>query len=402
MSLSERQEHSRSVARWPAIRLALAAYLCALCVVAPIMVSSAFAYSAAVESAKVVTVAIYDSTAEIVGSGVIIAPEWVLTAGHVADYVDANGLDQTLKTQDGMRHPYTIAASAADPDLALLRVPGLIGPVIARGAAGSMSAGDEVYALGYPLGLEAISVTKGVVSAPVQVMDGSSYLQTDASINPGNSGGPLVDGQGRLVGINVAKASMVGVDSIGFAVPADKVSEFLAGTPLSSLQISTGSGSSSAQGSGGGAQPDGSGTLLLFGLVIGGALIAYVVYSTAHSATAISSSSNVGIAPVQRYEPSPASGGFTVRLLIEGPMGRRELSANLPAVIGRSSSAEIVLGDTRASRHHARLIGSSQGVRVHDLSSRNGTLVGGVRQEDFGLTKGASFTIGETTVTRIG
>jgi putative serine protease PepD len=87
--------------------------------------------------------------------------------------------------------------------------------------------GDEVIAVGSPLGL-AGSVTAGIVSATDrQVRLGStraSAVQTDASINPGNSGGPLIDRRGRVIGVNTSIASLGGGNiGIGFAIPASRV-----------------------------------------------------------------------------------------------------------------------------------------------------------------------------------
>ncbi|MCP4154798.1 MAG: tetratricopeptide repeat protein [bacterium] len=77
---------------------------------------------------------------------------------------------------------------------------------------------DPVYVLGYPFGMP-YTETKGIVSSPKQLMDGSYYVQTDAAVNPGNSGGPMVDAEGRLVGITTAKFTEA--DNVGFAIPVD-------------------------------------------------------------------------------------------------------------------------------------------------------------------------------------
>ena len=75
--------------------------------------------------------------------------------------------------------------------------------------------GARVYTIGNPSGL-AYTVTTGVVSG-FREMNGKPYVQTDAPINPGNSGGPLIDEQGRVIGIN--SMVMRGVTGIGFAIP---------------------------------------------------------------------------------------------------------------------------------------------------------------------------------------
>lgn len=369
-----------------------------------------FAQSTAVESAKASTVAIYDSTAGIFGSGVIVAPEWVLTAAHVVQAAEDRGLEQSLRTQDGASYTYEVVAISNESDLGLLRTTGLTGPTIARGTATS-STGDEVYAVGYPLGLDSMSVTKGVVSAPSQTVEGKEYLQTDASINPGNSGGPLVDSQGRLIGINVMKAAWPGVDSMGFAVPLDAVQGFLADTSVGGSELTGGSGGNSARSSGAGVPPDGSGALLLLVLVVGVAVVAYLVLTaTRGQKYGVLSAQPLAIVNAQAgrqsaLQPSDSAkdSGAVVRYVLDGPGGCREGDAQLPAIVGRSKSASVVVSDAQVSRHHVRLVpGASGGVAGRDLSSRNGTFVGGKRQESFELPVGASFCIGDTTVTRTG
>jgi hypothetical protein len=100
-------------------------------------------------------------------------------------------------------------------------------PPLTLGVSADVRVGDRVLAIGDPLGLPA-SATAGIVSA-VDRRDrrtGVTYLQTDAALNPGNSGGPLLDAEGRVVGVN----TMVYTDgrSVGFAVPIDAVWPLLA------------------------------------------------------------------------------------------------------------------------------------------------------------------------------
>jgi serine protease Do len=94
--------------------------------------------------------------------------------------------------------------------------------------------GESVLALGYPTSLsqdDRLTATTGVVSRPqdsVTLEDGSEYVNailTDAVINPGNSGGPLVDGEGRLVGVNTFKTVAEGVDGQYYAIGGDRVTE---------------------------------------------------------------------------------------------------------------------------------------------------------------------------------
>lgn len=91
-------------------------------------------------------------------------------------------------------------------------------------ATSELSAGDGVFAIGNPLGLER-SVSQGIVSTRNRNFDGLVYLQTDAAINPGNSGGPLFNLEGEVVGVTNMKATSG--DNLGFAIPTRYVKDFL-------------------------------------------------------------------------------------------------------------------------------------------------------------------------------
>jgi len=82
--------------------------------------------------------------------------------------------------------------------------------------------------LGYPLGNENVSVTSGLVST-IEYDDGRNitWVQTDSAINPGNSGGPLLDMQGRVIGIVTAKMVGVSVEGIGYAISANTINLYL-------------------------------------------------------------------------------------------------------------------------------------------------------------------------------
>jgi len=163
---------------------------------------------------------------EGLGSGVIIdADGYVLTNEHVVR--EASEIRVMLRDGRGFRAEIV----GADPwtDLALLRIPGRDLPVAELGPSEPLRVGQTVIAIGNPFGLD-FTVTTGVVSAlqrSIPVDEDRflfNLLQTDAAINPGNSGGPLVDLNGRVVGINTAiLAGVEGVTAqgLGFAVPAD-------------------------------------------------------------------------------------------------------------------------------------------------------------------------------------
>jgi serine protease Do len=155
------------------------------------------------------------------GSGVMITPDgFMLTSAHV---VIGGGSRVRASFSDG--NDIQASVVGADPlsDLAVLRADSPVAPAAELGDAASLRVGQLVVAIGNPHGY-AGSVTAGVVSAlgrslparagaATRIID--DVIQTDAALNPGNSGGALVDGHGRVVGINTAVAGI----GLGLAVP---------------------------------------------------------------------------------------------------------------------------------------------------------------------------------------
>ena len=155
----------------------------------------------------------------IVGSGVIIDKDGqVLTNAHVVD--GAASLQVTL---DAGNH-YSARIVGIDPvlDLALVRIDAKAPLPVARlGDSSQLRVGDEVVAIGNPVGLDQ-TMTRGIVSGLNRILTGVSdqpMIQTDAPINPGNSGGPLLDRCGAVVGINTFMSE--DAHAIGFAVPVN-------------------------------------------------------------------------------------------------------------------------------------------------------------------------------------
>lgn len=171
------------------------------------------------------------------GSGSIISPDgYVLTNHHVIAGADQGGrLEVTMN--DGSRHSATFVASDATTDVGVIKIDGVNDlPYLQFGDSDATAVGQEVVAVGSPLGLNA-TVTSGIVSAknrPVRASQegGESSLidaiQTDAAVNPGNSGGPLVDMEGNIIGMNSMIASLSsgsisegGSIGLGFAIPSN-------------------------------------------------------------------------------------------------------------------------------------------------------------------------------------
>jgi putative serine protease PepD len=160
--------------------------------------------------------------------------------GHVVtnQHVVAGGSEFTVRFgEDGDALPAKLAGADASTDLAVLeldpdKVPAETEP-LELASSGRLRPGDVAIAIGSPFGLSG-SVTTGVISALDRTIDSPNgfqiegVLQTDAAINPGNSGGPLLDGEGRVIGVNSQIASSSRQSAgVGFAVPVDTVKEIV-------------------------------------------------------------------------------------------------------------------------------------------------------------------------------
>ena len=158
---------------------------------------------------------------EGLGSGVIVSADgYVLTNSHVVKGAD------TIKVSLNDGRELTAKVVGADPqtDLAVIKIDAKDLPAITFADSDKVEVGDRVLAVGNPFGIGQ-TVTSGMVSGLGRAtigLDYEDFIQTDAAINPGNSGGALVDGEGRLVGINTAILSRSGgSQGIGFAIPAN-------------------------------------------------------------------------------------------------------------------------------------------------------------------------------------
>ena len=155
------------------------------------------------------------------GSGFVVSEDgYIATNAHVVEHAGK----VTVRFADKREYDAKIVGVDPKTDVALLKVDHArehLTPV-SFGDSNSLEVGEWVMAIGSPFGLEQ-TVTVGVVSAKERVLGAGPYddfIQTDAAINPGNSGGPLLDADGRVIGINAAISSRSGGnDGIGFAIP---------------------------------------------------------------------------------------------------------------------------------------------------------------------------------------
>lgn len=150
------------------------------------------------------------------GSGVVVAPQRVITNCHVVN----KGAQLTVKWRD-RQLPATIEREDSKRDLCRLAVPALDAPAVQQGKLASVRIGQRVYAIGNPEGLE-LTLTEGLVSA-IRVVAGQQLIQTSAPYTRGSSGGGLFDADGDLIAITSAGVK----EGLGlnFAIPAEYVFE---------------------------------------------------------------------------------------------------------------------------------------------------------------------------------
>ena len=205
---------------------------------------------------SVVSITVNTSLGGASGSGFVIRSDgYILTNNHVI----ANAADQKgeikVTLNDGKTFGARILGRDAAYDLAVLKISATGLSALQFGDSDAIQVGDNVIAIGSPLGLSG-TVTSGIISAKNRAVTSGSgtnessfinALQTDAAINPGNSGGPLVDSTGAVVGVNSAIAtlrssygSQSGSIGLGFAIPinqAKKTAEQLINTGKATYPI---------------------------------------------------------------------------------------------------------------------------------------------------------------------
>ena len=167
------------------------------------------------------------------GSGFLVDDQGsIVTNEHVVD--NAEEVDVRFG-EDGDPVNAKVAGTDASTDLALLKIdPSKAdGKPLRLGSSGQVRVGEPVIAIGSPFGLRG-TVTSGIVSGlgrEIQSPNGftiDDVVQTDAAINPGNSGGPLIDEQGRVIGVNAQIASSSRSNSgVGFAIPIDTAKDVI-------------------------------------------------------------------------------------------------------------------------------------------------------------------------------
>lgn len=156
------------------------------------------------------------------GSGIIVrADGYIVTNNHVI-----GSANQITVTYNGEKdYPGKVVGRDFFTDLAVIKIEAKDLPVAKIGNCENLKPGDWAIAIGSPMGLDH-TVTLGIISALNRSLDelnNVNLIQTDAAINPGNSGGPLLDINGKVIGLNIAMRK--NAQSIGFAIPSDLVKE---------------------------------------------------------------------------------------------------------------------------------------------------------------------------------
>lgn len=157
------------------------------------------------------------SDSESIGTGFFInADGYILTCAHVVDTGVKLWINSPLEGKKKIE--VELHSICYDKDCALLKTIDYVNKnFCVLGDSDILNGGDNVVAIGYPLGQDRLKITKGIVSG---IQD--RYIQTDAPINPGNSGGPLFNSSNEVIGINTAKIASVFAENIGYALPINE------------------------------------------------------------------------------------------------------------------------------------------------------------------------------------
>lgn len=161
------------------------------------------------------------------GSGIILSEDgYILTNNHViADTNSELARTITVRMTTGEEFQASVVGTDADADIAVLKIEAENLPAVVVGNSDNLAVGEEVIAVGNPLGELGGTVTNGIISALDREInvDGTmmNLLQTNTAINPGNSGGGLFNMAGELIGVVNAKSSGTGIEGLGFAIPVN-------------------------------------------------------------------------------------------------------------------------------------------------------------------------------------
>lgn len=166
------------------------------------------------------------SSSAVTGTGFAVSADgYILTNYHVISYAVEGDNQTQVILRDGTRCPARVVGCEEYNDLAVLKIDRDDLTPVSFGDSDTLQVGDEVFAVGNPLGELDFSMTTGRVSALGRLVSSNenpvpiNMFQLDAAVNTGNSGGPVYNARGEVVGIVTAKYSSAGVEGLGFAIP---------------------------------------------------------------------------------------------------------------------------------------------------------------------------------------
>ncbi len=171
------------------------------------------------------------SPSSVTGTGFVISEDgYIMTNNHVISEAVSGGYEVSVLTYDGTEYTAQIVGHDAENDIAVLKIDasGLVPAVF--GDSDGIAVGQEIYAVGNPLGELNFTMTTGIVSATDRAITTDTdsvpinMFQIDAAVNNGNSGGPVYNTDGQVVGVVTAKTSATGVEGLGFAIPINDAS----------------------------------------------------------------------------------------------------------------------------------------------------------------------------------
>ncbi|HEX8254954.1 MAG TPA: trypsin-like peptidase domain-containing protein [Thermoanaerobaculia bacterium] len=311
------------------------------------------------------------------GSGFVWSKDGIIvTNNHVVE--GASRI--VVNLNDGRQLPATLLGVDPDSDLAVLRVQEKNLAAAPIGTSSDLMIGESVVAVGNPFGLSG-TVTTGVVSAlgrsvpsQDQTRTFTDFIQTDASINPGNSGGPLLNIEGRVIGINVAIYAQA--QGIGFAIPVDRAKKVIE-------------------------------DLLRFGEVHSAWVGAVTATLTPEEAKRLDLKTQRGAVVVRVFSQSPAEAaglktGDVITSVAGRPIDSREAFSTSTATLAAGANVQLTVdrgGDTRTVNLRVvdppgslglRILEEVAGLRVAD--ERRSVIIDGVipdsRAEQIGLAAG--------------
>lgn len=163
------------------------------------------------------------------GTGFVVSADgYIVTNCHVVD----GGSKFTVSFEDGRTYEGQLIGSDSENDVALLKIEATGLQTVVIGDSDEIRVGEDICAIGNPLGELTFSQTKGIVSALNRVIttddDEANFMfQIDAAVNSGNSGGPVFNSRGQVIGVVTAKYSSSGVEGLGFALPINDVARMI-------------------------------------------------------------------------------------------------------------------------------------------------------------------------------